>query len=206
MPKVTWIRQCSVDAPRASLRRERASIDLRGHAPMLNAVARSMNMSASALVRTVLVQWVQTHGVDGGDHLALVATQDSPQRDASIIKVTLRLPTDSAAKLTLGAHSAEVSQGAYVARLLDGHPPGPVAPDQRESRAELIRSTATLAAMSTDLHAFMRAMRQGASPEVSSCSAMLAQLSDAVLQHLNSGAALLAALAASRHSAAADPD
>lgn len=210
MPKVTWIRQRSVDASRASRRRERASIDLRGHAPLLNAIALSMHMSVAALVRTVLAEWLETHGVDDADRWASGAVLECPvlpQQESSIIKVTLRMPAAYAAKLARAARGAEVSQGFYVTRLLHGHPPGPLAPDQRESRAALMQSTAMLAAMSIDLQAFMRALRRDFSPEeAAACSATVALLSDVVRQHLNRAAPLLAALTASRHPAAGDSD
>ena len=91
-------------------------------------------------------------------------------------------------------------------RLIDEQPPSPAAPDLRESRAALMRSTATLAAMSGDLQMLVRILRQSAPLEQSVCVAAVVRLSDEVLLHLSTAAPLLAALKSARRPAAGDPD
>lgn len=202
MAKVIWTRCTADDAPRSASRRERVSIDLRGHGRLLNAVAQSMQMPVAALVRTILAEWLLARSADGQAHAAVAVP--SPSEDA-ITKVTLRMPARHAAGLACAARAAELSQGIYVARLLDGQQPAPVAPDQHENRLALVRSTAMLAALSSDLHALLRAMRQVSSAEPAAWNTAVAELSDAVQRHLAAAAPLMAAMAPSRRPGAGDP-
>jgi hypothetical protein len=203
MAKVIWTRHAAVDAPRSTVRRERVTIDLRGHGPAVNAMAHSLRMPVATLVRTALAEWLDARSVAGWQAQAAGAV---PSRsDDAITKVTLRMPARHAAGLSRAARAAELPQGLYVARLMDGQPPVPVPPDQAESRAALLRSTAVLAAMSTDLHALMRAIRQASSSEQAACSDAVAELSDAVKRHLAATVPLISALTSSRRQDAGDP-
>jgi hypothetical protein len=202
MAKVTWTRRAADDAPRSASRRERVSIDLRGHGRPLNAISKSMQMPLAALVRTILAEWLLARSAGGQEHAAGAVP---PRSEDAITKVTLRMPARHAAGLARAARAAELSQGIYVARLLDGQQPAPVAPDQHENRLALLRSTAMLAALSSDLHALLRAMRQASSPEPAACNAAVDELSDAVQQHLAAAAPLMAAMAPSRRPGAGDP-
>lgn len=205
MATATWTRRSADVAPRSTARRERVSIDLRGHGPALTAVAQSMRVPVAVLVRSVLAEWLQAHAVAESGTRA--APDGAPAQPAdAVIKVTLRMRAGHALRLARSARAAEHSQGAYVERLIDEQPPAPVSPDLRESRAALMRSTATLAAMSGDLQMLVRILRQSAPLEQSVCVAAVARLSDAVLLHLSTAAPLLAALKSARRAAAGDPD
>ncbi|MBT9586223.1 hypothetical protein IV102_22975, partial [bacterium] len=122
-------------------------------------------------MRTALAEWLETHfAADAGrGAVDVLAAPVSSQKENAVIKVTLRMPAGYAARLARAARAAELSQGLYVARLINAQPPAPVPPDQRENRAALVRSTATLAAMSGDLQALMRVLRQRSSPELAAC-------------------------------------
>jgi hypothetical protein len=207
METETWIRRRLDDAPPSGTHRERVSIDLRGHGPALNAIAQSRRVTVAALVRTVLAEWLETRSVadTGRGSVDVLAAPVSSQKESAVIKVTLRMPAGHAASLARAARAAELSQGLYVARLINAQPPAPVAPDQRENRAALVRSTAALAAMSSDLHALMRVLRQRSSPELAVCEAMVAQLSEAVLRQLSAASPLIAALAPYRRQVMGDP-
>lgn len=85
--------------------------------------------------------------------------------------VTLRMPGGHARRLAQAARSAEVSQGAYVAGLLDGASPAPLVPEMRESVVAVARSNAALAALSGDLQALVRSLRQSSSLEQAKCAA-----------------------------------
>ena len=50
------------------------------------------------------------------------------QPDGLPVKVTVRMSATHAVTLATRAHSADVSQGAYVAGLLDNAPPPPLPP------------------------------------------------------------------------------
>lgn len=207
MASVTLMSQLPDQASRSEMRRERVSIDLRGHGPALYAIARSRQMTVAALVRTVVAEWLEARPVadvgQGAVDGVLVASIPSRKEDATF-KMTLRMPAGHAARLARAARVAELSQGIYVARLIDALPPVPMAPDQRENRAALLRSTATLAAVSSDLQAFLRVLRQASSAE-QAARVDVAQLSDAVLKHLETTSPLIAALTPSRRLAAGDP-
>jgi hypothetical protein len=62
--------------------------------------------------------------------------------------------------LATRARQADTSQGTYVAGLLEGMPPPPVPPDRADAIAALIASTDQLAALSTDISALTRFLRQ----------------------------------------------
>lgn len=207
METETWISRRLAGASPSGTHRERVSIDLRGHGPALNAIAQSRHVTVAAFVRTVLAEWLETRSVaDAGQGTVdVLAAPVSFQKEHTVIKVTLRMPAGYAAKLARAARAAELSQGLYVARLIIAQPPAPVAPDQRENRAALVRSTATLAAMSGDLQALMRLLRQRSSPELAACEAMVAQLSEAVLRQLAAASPLIAVLAPSRRPVMGDP-
>ena len=208
MASVTRISQLSDQASRSEMRRERVSIDLRRHRPALNAIARSRRMTVAALVRTVVAEWLEARpvvDVSQGAADVVLAAFVAFQKEDAVIKVTLRMPARHAARLAHAARAAELSQGLYVARLIDAQLPAPVAPDQRENRAVLARSTATVAAMSSDLQTLMRILRQTSAPQPGARLATLAQLADALQQHLAAAAALMAAMSPSRRPAAGDP-
>ena len=205
MASVSWINQPPDQASRSEMRRERVSIDLRGHGPALSAIARSRQMTVAALVRTALAEWLEARaGADAGmcEVDDVRAARGLSKEEDAVVKMTLRMPAGHAARLAHAARAAELSQGIYVARLIDASPPVPVAPDQRENRAVLARSTATVAAMSSDLQALMRILLRTSVPEPGARIATLAQLADALQQHLAAAAPLMAALTPSRRPSA----
>jgi hypothetical protein len=87
------------------------------------------------------------------------------QIDARVVKVTLRLDGVHAGWLARRARSADVSQGAYVMGLLDGEPLGPRSADHGAAVAGLADSTHKVAAMSADIHGFLRLIRNAKGDE-----------------------------------------
>ena len=79
--------------------------------------------------------------------------------------MTLRLDRMHAACLADRARSADVSQGAYVMGLLDVRPPGPRSLDHGAAVAALADSTHKVAAMSADIHGFLRLIRNAKGDE-----------------------------------------
>ncbi|MCX2862583.1 hypothetical protein OOZ63_12105 [Paucibacter sp. PLA-PC-4] len=203
MAKAIWTRHAAHAAPRSTLRRERVTVDLRGHGAVLNAIAQSLRMPVATLVRTAIAEWLDARSVAGCQ--AQAADAGLRGSDDTITKVTLRMSERHAAGLARAARAAELPQGFYVARLLDGQPPTPVPPDQAENRAALLRYTAALAPMSSDLQALMRAMRQASSREQAACSDAVADLSEALQRHLAATTPLISALTTSRRYVAGDP-
>lgn len=143
----------------ASGSRDRVTVDLRGAGPVVQAKATAQGLTVAAFVRRAIKTIAGTPADATYSHS--VATSEAGER---LIKVTLRLTADHALLLAMRARSAEVSQGSYVAGLLDGQPPPRAASDRREAIAALAKSTDQLAVMSTDLQTVLRLIRT-ASPE-----------------------------------------
>jgi hypothetical protein len=96
------------------------------------------------------------------------------------------------------ARAADVSQGAYVAGLINGAAPDPRPPDHAHAVAALTASTDQLAAMGTDLNAFIRLLGRGSSSEVERYRAGIMTLADDVRSHLATVAPLVAELRSAR--------
>lgn len=171
--------------------RDRVTIDLRGMGPQLQAQAARRQMSAAALVRravTALLDEPPCAGDDGRPPDSTVGTR--------AVKVTLRLPVSHAVVLASRARVADVSQGSYVAALIDGTPVQARAPDHARAVAALLASTDRLAALSADLNAFMRLLGRVPGTELEPYRARIRSLADDVREHLGSAAALVASLRA----------
>lgn len=208
MDKVSRIHPDTAEASRPGSCRGRVEIEFRDQFRTLEAVALSRNMTVAALVRTVLSNWLEEHVAAGGGRGAMsTAPCDpaKPSRSEPLVRVYLTMAAGHVAQLARAARAAEVSRNLYVARLLDAIPPPPVPADHSKNRAELMRSTATLAAMSTDLLAFMRMLRQSSSAAQADEHATVVLLSETVRAHLAAVAPLLSALAVSWHPAGDDP-
>lgn len=107
------------------------------------------------------------------------------------VKVTVRLSVVHALLLARRAHAADVSQGRYLAGLIEGTPAF-TSPDRREALAALVRSTDQLAILCTDLNAFMRLLRIGAKAELEPHRARVASLAADVHGHLEVAGRVLA--------------
>lgn len=200
MHNVTFVRQPRANASRISSRHERLTIDFRRHGPVLTAIAHSRRMSAAALARTVLGEWLMTQSVDSFPAGAMDMESDEPvllQQDAPFTKATLRMPADRAAKLAFQARASELSQGMYVAQLLAGQSHAPLVTSRREAVEALVRSNAKLAAWYGDLKALARALEPASSPALAGLDVLAVGLSEEMDQHLASTAPQIASLPAS---------
>lgn len=202
MACVTSICQDHPGGPAQAAHRVRVSIDLRGYATALNAISQSQHTSVAALVRTALADWLKNrYGAGTGTRTGAAGlTSAAPMQlqTATVVKVTLRMPVNQASQLARQARAAELSQGVYVARLVDALPVVPPPPDLEESRAALAQSTATLAALSGDLRALVRILGQGPSPALTVLMAQAGGVANTIDRHLVLAASLMAALAPGR--------
>ena len=107
-----------------------------------------------------------------------------------VAKVTVRLSRAHAVALAARARDADVSQGAYVAGLLDGTPP-PVVPDRAEAVAALLKSTDQLAVISVDINALIRLVRTGSVTQAAAYRERFLALADDVRSHLALASRLL---------------
>lgn len=129
------------------------------------------------------------------------------QRDAPLTKVTLRMPADRAAKLARAARAAELSQGLYVALLLDTQSEEePQGASARALVSALVRSNAELAVLNSGLKALARELEHASSPELAGLDALVAGLTADVGQHLASTAPQMAAVPASWRRPTGKPD
>lgn len=177
----------------AGAMRDRVTVDLRGMRLQLQAQAARRQMTAAALVRHAVKAMLDDAPSDAGD-----SRSTDGNCGTQVIKVTLRLPVAHAVLLASRARVADVSQGTYVARLIDGMPAQPRAPDHTQAVAALMASTDRLAALSSDLNAFMRLLGRTPRSELEPYRASIRSLAGDVRVHLASAAALVAALRATR--------
>jgi hypothetical protein len=173
--------------------RDRVTVDLRGIRPQLQAQAAKRQMTTAALVRHAVTAMLDDTPSDAGDSGPIDSTSGAP-----VVKVTVRLPVAHAVVLASRARAADVSQGTYVARLIDGTPAQPPAPDHTRAVAALMASTDRLAVLSADLSAFMRLLGRTPRSELEPHRASIRSLADDVRAHLASAAALVSALRATR--------
>ena len=174
---------------------DRLTIELRGMRERLNALATARKMTTAALARKAIGSLLDDESSDNQ-----IGRNDAAVCDVQIVKVTLRLSVAHAVALASRARAADVSQGAYVAGLIDGMPPDPLPPDHTHAVAALVGSTNQLAAMGADLNAFTRLLGRGSSTEIERYRAGIMSLADDVRSHLALAAPLVAALRSARRS------
>jgi hypothetical protein len=161
-------------------------------------MAAARGVSASAFVRLTLAAILAQ--ADGTTPSA--PTLARPRQDARTVKVTLRMSAAHVVALATEARAAEVSQGAYVAGLIDGAAPAPRAPNHAEAVATLARSTDQLAALGPDLNVLRRCLapKSGLGPD--DVRADLASIVNDLRRHLVVASTLVAALRPARRPAA----
>lgn len=170
--------------------RDRITIELRGMRERLHCLAAARKTTTSALARQALVSLLddEPRDADRSKRETTTACGDP------VVKLTLRLSATHAVALAARARAADVSQGAFVAALIDGNPPTPLPRDHADAVAAVVASTDQLAVLCTDINALMRLAKIGAKEEVESCRARVWSLVDEVRSHLAVVAPLVAAL------------
>lgn len=174
-------------------RRDRVTVDLRGIRPQLQAQTAKHGISSAAWIRRAVTAMLDDESSDPGQSKSIDGACS-----IQVVKVTLRLPAACAVTLANCARRAEVSQGAYVASLVNGNPAQVPAPDHAQAVAALSASTDRLAALSSDLNACLRLLGRVPRSELDPYRASLRSLVDDVRLHLASASALVAALQASK--------
>lgn len=149
-------------------------------------------MTTGAFVRRAVV--LELDQTTGGTETLASGTVEAGGRSGDVVKLTLRVSAAHAVALATRARAADTSQGAYVAGLLDGHPPAAVPPNRGEAIAALVASTDQLAALSTDISALIRFLRQGNIRDAGRYRDRLDDLFVETRQHLKQAAELLSAV------------
>ena len=158
----------------------RVTIDLRGTEERLHAFATARHLTIAASVRRAIDAMLTSEGVNDSD-LHLVA---EPLVDGPVVKVTLRLPTVQARLIAMRARKADISQGEYVAGLVDGTPPAPLMAARVEVVAALAQSTSVLSALGVDLKVVARLLRSGAATDSEQHRANIEMLTDVLRDHV----------------------
>ena len=162
--------------------RDRVTVDLRGVGERLRAQAAARCMTTGAFVRRAVVLQLDGAQYEPGGM--------APAAVGPIVKLTLRVTAAHAVALATRARQADTSQGAYVAGLLDGNPPPPVPPSRADAIAALVASTDQLAALSNDMSALNRFLRQANAARVNQFRERLDDLFTETRQHLKLAAGL----------------
>jgi hypothetical protein len=170
--------------------RDRITIELRGMRERLHRLAAARKTTTSALARQALVSLLDVEPSDADHH----KHEASSACDDAVVKLTLRLSATHAVALATRARAADVSQGAFVAALIDGNPQTPLPRDHADAVAAVVASTDQLALMCTDINALTRLAKIGATEEAQSYRARVWSLVDDVRSHLAVVAPLVASL------------
>lgn len=174
--------------------RHRATVDLRGMEERLQAFAAARQMTVAATVRRALDALLAGEGEQSESAPVFADRAD----DGPLVKVTLRLPALHTRLLAWRARKADVSQGDYVAGLIEGAPLTPPMPVHVEVVAALNRSTAGLAALCLDLHAVTRLLRRDGVSDLGQHEARLSRLENAVGEHVRLASQVIAEVSANR--------
>ncbi len=132
------------------------------------------------------------------------STDASVAADGLLVKVTLRLPAAHVQLLAVRARRADVSQGTYVAGLIEGTPLAPRLPDHREVLQAIARSTSDLAALSVDLRELLRRLRRADVGDSAQHVAALSRTEAIVNEHVRLASRLVADVRAPRSASTLD--
>lgn len=178
-----------------SVARERVTVDLRGLGPGLRAFAATYGKTTAAVVRSAVITLLDAETPP-------TAPQPLTATTAEAVKVTVRLPAVYALRLARFARSADVSQSAFIAGLLDGTPPPARSLDHGRAVTALSESTQRVAAMSSDINAFLRLIKTANGEGAERFRATLSSLSRDVRAHLALASELMSDLTSSQRSRA----
>jgi len=174
------------DPKRSTRARDRVTIDLRGMGARLHALASRRRMPASVLVRRSVVAMLEAEFVEGVQHGPAGEEGATP-----VVKVTLRLSADHAQLLAARARAADVSQGSYVASLIEGLPVPPLPPDHARAIEALLVFSNRLADVSPDLNGIARLVTRDPKGQLGQHASYLTALAARIRQHLALAAELL---------------
>ena len=161
--------------------RDRLSVDLHGLKAALVERARLAGTSPSCWVRAALAEALG--GAAGPADGARLPRFEA--REASRLRLTLRMSRDDAAAIVAAARLAGQPPGDFVAALLAGQPVPMPASDRAETLGALVASCAELSTFSRNLSHLVSLLRQGAFRPAEEYRPMLASLSADVREHLD---------------------
>lgn len=172
----------------ATASRDRISVDLCGMGPALDQRARTMGVSPSALVRTILAHSLgavseRLGGLEVGIH------QLSPKESR---RLCLRMSGERAALLLARARSAGLNPGAYVGGLVAQIPMLAEGRSYVRCMDELRKSNVVLSTLSRDLSRLLKLLRQSDLDTARSYQAVFEHVAGDVRAHLKIAAQAVA--------------
>ena len=177
--------------------RDRLSVDLHGLKAALVERARLAGTSPSGWVRATLAEAL-------GGSAEPVSEARPPRlqaRDASRVRLTLRMSRADASAVLAAARLAGQPPGDFVVDMLAGQPGPMPASDRAETVGALIAACAELSTFSRNLSHLVSLLRQGAYRPADEYRPMLTTLSIDVREHLDHLTRSLAGLQSRRGSA-----
>jgi len=174
-----------VDSALKRRARDRVTVDLCDLRPQLQRRAAAEGTTAAALMRRAIATFLEVRPAD--------PSPDEVEQDAvgnRYVKVTLRIPFLSATLIRRRSRVRGLSQGAYVAYLVEAQANVAMA-DHRPSAAALLASNDRLATLNADLNAFVRFLRAGRFERVEQYRGSMESLAEDVRHHLALAAELV---------------
>jgi hypothetical protein len=160
--------------------RDRVVVDLRGIGDAVRSAAGRRGVTVAHLARQALLATADMSGPT-----VTASGSDGPTPSFPVTKLTLRLPQPYADALIVNAVGLGLSYGEYVARLISGSALPRPAAERAADRAALLASSDQLAALSADLDAFMRLLRNGDSAEVEKYRSRIETVDAELRDHLD---------------------
>lgn len=161
--------------------RDRLSVDLHGLKAALIERARLAGTSPSGWVRATLAEAL----IGPAEPAREARTPQLQARDASRVRLTLRMSRADASAVLAAARMAGQPPGDFVADLLAGRPVPMSASDRAETLGALIAACAELSTFSRNLSHLVSLLRQGAFRPADEYRPMLTTLSIDVREHLD---------------------
>ena len=171
----------------AASSRDRVTIDLRGIGGAVRAAADSRNSTLALFARQALVA-----ALPSGDGPGLPASGFTSHRNLhQAAKLTLRMAHEDADALLTGAAALGLSQGQYVARLVNGTPLPIPAVDRLAELSALRFSNDQLAVIAADLALFLCMLARADQAALEPMRQRMLNLDHDIAHHLNAAATLL---------------
>ncbi len=161
--------------------RDRLSVDLHGLKAALVERARMAGTSPSGWVRAALGEALSGSAEPAREAIA----PRLKARDASRVRLTLRMSRADASAALAAARTAGQPPGDFIADLLAGRPVPMPASDRAETIGALIAACAELSTFSRNLSHLVSLLRQGAFRPAEEYRPMLTTLSLDVREHLD---------------------
>lgn len=163
----------------APVPQEFVTVDMRGLKGALVERAKTERVAVSALVRAFVEVGLGQSGGRAGGQVGPPGTR---------MRLCVRLGAAEAHAFTKGARAAGVSQGAFLAKLIEGAPALVPESAHREQLAELKATTAEISTLGRNVRHLSELLQQGSVQAAAEYAGMLERLGTEVRRHLQTAA------------------